>query len=175
VKRRDEPCLCGWKYEGYHLCTMTLSPDPVLTEPPKPKQRKQRMSTAGRSLSESHRRAISSGMKARSSERDREVIRLYNEEELTVREIQAINGMDHKTILTILHEARDAGKVVIRPAAKRLKNVDRDLEIIRLYSEEEKTVAEIAALYEIDGRSVRTVLYRARDNGKIELRPSRKG
>lgn len=72
-----------------------------------------------------NRRVLSEALKQyhandpRKIERNKEIIRLYNEEDQTMVEIAKRLHLDHKTIMNVLHNAADSGDVIIRRAVRR--------------------------------------------------------
>ena len=51
--------------------------------------------------------------------RDEEIVRLYDTDELSIREVAAKMKLADKTVMAVLHRAQDAGEIIIRPAARR--------------------------------------------------------
>jgi DNA-binding CsgD family transcriptional regulator len=118
-KLRDQPCeRCGWIYPGFHVCIDMSDPtvsDVVLTD----KERKPRASRAnplsdrGQKLREHYARD------PRRIERNKQIVELYNDHEMTMREIGAKLSVDPTTVRNVLHQAADKGDVIIRKAARR--------------------------------------------------------
>ena len=117
-KLRDIPCGdCGWKFKGFHIC-LDLS-DPAVREVVPGPGRKPRVS---RAVAGSDRAASIRAFHAndpRKVERNREIIRLYNELDMTMREVAEKMAIDPTTVRNILHRAADEGDVIIRKAARR--------------------------------------------------------
>lgn len=133
VKQQVAPCTkCGWRYPGFHICldlpksVMKKVEDGkdrdsngrIITGPkPRPSRAKNQHLT--------HREAISAGIKAKHAndpkriERDKEIVRLYGVETMSIREVSAKMDLSQKTVMSALHRARDRGEVIIRPPARR--------------------------------------------------------
>jgi DNA-directed RNA polymerase specialized sigma24 family protein len=138
VKMRDEPCpRCDWRFPGFHICLdlpkkiMQQVEDgyerdsngEMITDENSPKPRKSR----AKDVHISHRDAIAAGVRAayasnpKRIERDKEIVRLYGKEELSVREVAKKMNLADKTVMSALHRAQDRREVVIRPARRRTK------------------------------------------------------
>jgi DNA-directed RNA polymerase specialized sigma24 family protein len=117
VAMLDIPCVkCGWKLKGYHLCLFNMrdveehkAATTVDYEPPKPRRSRAR-DGANRSESVRAARAKEPGRR----ERDAEIIRLYDEEELSMNGVARQLGVDFRTVKKVLHTAANAEKIVIR-------------------------------------------------------------
>ena len=129
VKYRDKPCegtACGWPYEGFHICLnlpleiMRRVEDGL---PRRTKSSEPRYAT--KKGTEENKRAISAGVKEhhandpRKIERNKEIIRLYSDEEQSMVEVAKRLHLDHKTVMNVLHNAAADGDVIIRRAARR--------------------------------------------------------
>jgi predicted DNA-binding protein (UPF0251 family) len=135
--RKGGPCqgtACGWKYEGFHICLnqpfvlMTRIEDgrnyvdqETVRESKGPVTGTTRR---GRNNPEARRR-IANSLRERSAndpqkqERNQEIIRLYNEEEMSMREIGERMHVSAPTVMNVLHQAAGRGDVIIRKAARR--------------------------------------------------------
>ena len=116
VTRLDNPCeKCGWKMPGFHVCVIDLrtaegvkAATTVNYQPPKRKSRAR--PGANRSESVKAARAREAGR----AERDEEIIRLYDEEELSMTAVSRQMGLDFRTVQKVLHTAAKDEKIVIR-------------------------------------------------------------
>lgn len=126
MKLLDEPCKCGWKYEGFHICVDLTQPEPVR----KVKVRKPRARLAHQAAKSSPewRAKLSAAalrhqaeIRERNKSRDEDIIRLYSDEYMTIREVAAVIGINYATVTGVLSRAQEAGLVVIRPAQRRKK------------------------------------------------------
>lgn len=123
---------CGWRY-GFHIC-LDL-PEHIMKRVEavsKPKQRRAQRrdprSDAYRG-SDEWRANISAGMqnyaaqcRAENTERDANIVRGYVEDEHTIVELAAIFNVSYPTIADVLHRARDAGELDMRPASVRVRS-----------------------------------------------------
>lgn len=135
IRYRDKPCqACGWKFQGFHIC-LDLPQDVMervedgrkapsvrsSTDSSEPPALKGRAAT----LTDGHRTAIANGVRNKHArdpkrvERNKEIIRLYQDEDFSMREIAEKLKVDQKTVMNVLHSARERGDVVIRRAARR--------------------------------------------------------
>lgn len=135
--RKGGPCqgtACGWKFEGFHICLdqslvlMTRIEDGryyTSQDSMREGKRPAAGSTGpGRNNPEARVR-ISNSLRERSDsdpkklERNKEIVRLYNDEEMSMREISERMRLNHQTVMNVLHRAVDRGDVIIRKAARR--------------------------------------------------------
>lgn len=134
--REGGPCqgtACGWKYEGFHICLnqsmvlMTRIEDGRYYPSQESMREGKRPNTGqfvGRNNPEARTR-ISNSLRQRAEndpdrqDRNKEIIRLYTQETLSMREIGDRMGLQHQTVMNVLHRAADKGDVVIRKAARR--------------------------------------------------------
>lgn len=125
---------CEWRYPTFHICLdlpkeiMRKIEDGIdrdsngqmISKGPKPRQSRAK----DRNLS--HNEAISAGIRAKFENdtkrqaRDKNIERLYVDQELSLREIANEVGLSQKTVMSALHRARDAGRLTMRPAARRV-------------------------------------------------------
>lgn len=135
--RKGGPCpgtACGWKYEGFHICLdqsmvlMTRIEDGRYYKSQDSMREGKRPSTGqfGRGRNNPEARAqISNSLRQRAEndpqrqDRNKEIIRLYSEEKMSMREIGESMGLQHQSVMNVLHRAAAKGDVVIRKAARR--------------------------------------------------------
>ncbi len=108
----EMPCQeCGWKFKTFHICLGL------------PHHIMKRVEDGGKRPRSVINTDTKSGPKPKrdpyKTERNLEIIRLYSDEDMTIREISASMKLDQKTIMTVLHRAADRGDVVIRRAIRR--------------------------------------------------------
>lgn len=102
TKYLDNPCPnCGWKFPGFHICLAL--PLEVMRRP------EDGSTVSARKVSPA--KAISN--------RNAEIIHLYNVDELTMVEIATKLGIPGTIVMNVLHTAQENGDVVIRRAARR--------------------------------------------------------
>ena len=127
MRLREDPCQCGWRFEGFHICVDLSKPEPKLPkikrQPVKKKPVRDRRSDAIKSTPE-WRNNISKAMKeyfekerVKNKDRDDNIVRFYIEGD-TVKELSELFCMRRQTILKILHRARDEGRVTMRPSGR---------------------------------------------------------
>jgi len=117
VKPLDIPCeKCGWKMPGFHVCVIDLrtaegvkAATTVNYSPPKPRPSRAR---PGANRSESVKESWA--RRAGRAERDAEIIRLYDEEELSMNQTAARLKIDYRTVSKVLKAAAEAGDIAIR-------------------------------------------------------------
>lgn len=117
VKMLDTPCVkCGWKLQGFHICVIDLrTKEGVKTAttvdyvPPAGRKSRAR---PGANRSESVKRARAS--EPGRTERDAEIVRLYDEELLSMNETSRRLGLDFRTVKNVLHKAAAANKIELR-------------------------------------------------------------
>lgn len=113
----DIPCAkCGWKFPGFHVCAIDLrTPEGVRAattanyKPPAPRASRARPG-ANRSESVKAARAREVGR----VERDAEIIRLYDEMDLSMTGVAKQMDLDFRTVQKVLHTAANADKIVLR-------------------------------------------------------------
>lgn len=117
VAKRDEPCeKCGWKMPGFHICIIDLRTKDGIraatrAEYTPPKKRKSRARPgANRSDTVKAIRAAEPGR----AERDAEIIRLYDEAELSMTGVSRHMNLDFRTVQRVLHLAANDDKIVLR-------------------------------------------------------------
>lgn len=136
VNLLTKPCTrCDWRYPSFHICLdlpkkiMQQVEDgyerdtngEMIVDEFKPKKSK------AKNPNISHRQAISDGVRAKWTNdpkriaRDVEIVRLYEEEQLTIRDVAKALTLADKTVMSALHRAAANGDVVIRPAGPRSK------------------------------------------------------
>lgn len=129
---------CQGPYPSFHICLkldkklMRKVEDgyerdangEIILDEDHPREPKPRPSRA-KNQNLTHREAIAAGVKAKFDndpkriERDKELVRLYKDEGLSVREVAAKAGLAYKTVQSALHRAVDAGELTMRPAKRR--------------------------------------------------------
>ena len=131
----DQPCQrCGWKYPGFHICAFDFSTvegvmEATKVEPAKVTKSGKRKppSLAHQSVggSVTHKERIAAGVRAayardpKRVERNKEIIRLYEDEEFSMRAISEKVGADFRTVANVLHTASDRGEIVLRRSTPR--------------------------------------------------------
>lgn len=126
IKYRETPCqgtACGWPYAGFHICLnqsidlMTRIEDGrayrravirVSEKTTKPKKAKKATRVKEPRAGDPKR-----------VERNSNIIRLYQQERKTMREIAVELDLPQSTIMNVLHNAADRGVVNIRRAVRR--------------------------------------------------------
>lgn len=93
VAMRDKPCeKCGWKLVGFHICAIDLRTKEGIKAATTPNY----------------------GPLAKRTERDEEIVRLYDEELLSMNETARRLGLDFRTVRSVLRRAAAANKIEIR-------------------------------------------------------------
>ena len=127
---------CDWRFKGFHICLdlpkkimqqvedgyeRDSNGEMIVDEGPKPRK------SRAKDVHISHRDAISAGVKAahennpKRKARDLEIVRLYDKEQLSIREVSKQMNLAEKTVMSALHRAQERREVTIRPAVRRTK------------------------------------------------------
>lgn len=108
IQEKSKSCGdCGWKYPGFHIC---LGLPPEIME---------RVEEGRKKEAPARVKSVPVENRTKFADRNREIIRLYDEEDFTMREVAEKLKIDQRTVMNILHNARDKGDVVIRRAVRR--------------------------------------------------------
>lgn len=133
MKILDKPCPdCGWRYPGFHICLGLPQKLMQQVEDGYDRDTNGEMiaevkvrTTRAKNPNVSHRQAISDGVRAKHANdpkriaRDKEIERLYDREELSIRDVSEKMVLSQKTVMSALHRAQDAGRLVVRAAIRR--------------------------------------------------------
>lgn len=96
----------GW--QGFHVCFDASKP-----EPNTPVKEKKPVETTRFNMSESQTERRAREREAVRS-RDLEIVRTYNEEQVSTSTLRRMFGVSQHTVLRILHEAEEEGRTVVR-------------------------------------------------------------
>lgn len=172
------PCQtegCSWP--NYHVCIKPGTPDlfPVLLgELADKPRRKHRRKLSERS--DEHKAAISAAQIERwarirelNKQRDAAMVERYIDG-LSYRQLAAEFDVSKTTVIKVLSDAADEGLLTIRPSGNKQDLKERDDKIIVAY----KTgieVPELSQEFKLSRSVVQRILYNARANGKLRIRP----
>ena len=128
---------CQGPYPGFHICLKLDkklmrkvedgyerdSNGNIITDE-ETRQSKPRPSRA-KNQNLTHREAIAAGIRAKHENdpkriaRDKKIVELYGDKEMSVREVAKEMGLADKTVMSALHKAQERGEVTVRPAKRR--------------------------------------------------------
>lgn len=135
MKKLDTPCgQCGWKLAGFHICVLDFStPEGLkratyveshevgassrLNKPPKKRSNRRHQPEFGSEQDRANRSEATRQARAKEegrAERDKEIIRLYDEELLSMNRTAERLNLDFRTVKRVLHNAAQDGHIQLR-------------------------------------------------------------
>ena len=128
VQYRDKPCdKCGWRFKTTHIC-LDL-PDAIMERIEDGRERdvngQVKSTKKAIARTDEHKEGISDGLRRaaasdpRRIERNKEILKLYDEEEWSMADIATSLRCEKRTVMTVLQQAEDRGDITIRRRARR--------------------------------------------------------
>ena len=114
---RNEPCpRCDWRFTGFHVCLNAPKKIMQQVEDGYERDSNGELITDDENNPKPRKSRANDVHIAHRIERDKEIVRLYGKEELSIREVAKKMNLADKTVMSALHRARDRLEVTIRPA-----------------------------------------------------------
>lgn len=127
TKPAEHCSRCDWRFPGFHICIDKSDPEyqtVVLSPAQKVKNESNRysggVSAATRARARESAIARWASHHEANAPRNAEMVRLYKESGLSIRQLSDKFSIAHHTVITVLHKARDEGLLVMRQS-----NIDK--------------------------------------------------